>query len=114
MTRISSTRSVLGTSLALALGASLGACSASDTGDDDVDGITEQASQALSPAQECEAAGGTYEAAGPDSSCTIPGDPVGNSSNTKGGSETTGPGKSEPQSEEEICTGVNNKPHPCP
>ena len=28
--------------------------------------------------------------------------------------EVTGPGKSEPNSDEEICTGVNNKPHPCP
>lgn len=67
-----------------------------------------------SPAQECEAAGGTYVHAGPDSSCTIPGEPVGNSDNTKGGSVKTGPGKSEPNEEEEICTGVNNKPHPCP
>jgi hypothetical protein len=69
---------------------------------------------AASPEQECTAAGGTYEAAGPDSSCTFPGTPVGNSGNTKGGSETTGPGKSEPNEEETICTGVNNKPHQCP
>jgi hypothetical protein len=69
---------------------------------------------AASPAQDCAAAGGTYVAAGPDSSCTFPGTPVGNSSNTKGGSETTGPGKSEPNSEETVCTGVNNKPHQCP
>jgi hypothetical protein len=67
-----------------------------------------------SPAQECMAAGGTYTAAGPNSSCTLPGAPVGNSDNTKGGSETTGPGKSEPNSETVTCTGVNNKPHPCP
>ena len=69
---------------------------------------------AASPAQECAAAGGTYTAAGPDSSCTFPGEPVGNSDNTKGGSSETGPGKSEPNEEETICTGVNNKPHPCP
>jgi hypothetical protein len=66
------------------------------------------------PAQDCAAAGGTYVAAGPDSTCTFPGEPVGNSDNTKGGSETTGPGKSEPNEEEVVCTGVNNKPHPCP
>ena len=79
-------------------------------------GLTVPAGTAMaaSPAQECDAAGGTYVAAGPDSSCTFPGTPVGNSSNTKGGSETTGPGKSEPNSEETVCTGVNNKPHPCP
>ena len=69
---------------------------------------------AASPAQDCAAAGGTYTAAGPDSTCTFPGDPVGNSGNTKGGSETSGPGKSEPNSEETVCTGVNNKPHQCP
>jgi hypothetical protein len=69
---------------------------------------------AASPAQECAAAGGTYTAAGPDSSCTFPGDPVGNSDNTKGGSSDTGPGKSEPNEEVITCTGVNNKPHPCP
>jgi len=69
---------------------------------------------AASPAQECAAAGGTYTAAGPDSSCTFAGDPVGNSDNTKGGSSETGPGKSEPNEEETICTGVNNKPHRCP
>ena len=67
-----------------------------------------------SPAQDCAAAGGTYVAAGPDSTCTFPGEPVGNSNNTKGGSETTGPGKSEPNSETVTCTGVNNKPHQCP
>src|SRR5688572_17504226 len=49
-----------------------------------------------------------------DSSCTFPGDPVGNSGNTKGGSSETGPGKSEPNEEEVICTGVNNKPRRCP
>ena len=69
---------------------------------------------AASPAQECAAAGGTYTAAGPDSSCTFPGDPVGNSDNTKGGSSDTGPGKSEPNEEVITCTGVNYKPHPCP
>jgi hypothetical protein len=69
---------------------------------------------AANPAQDCAAAGGTYVAAGPDSTCTLPSEPVGNSDNTKGGSQTTGPGKSEPNEEEEICTGVNNKPHPCP
>ena len=69
---------------------------------------------AASPAQECTAAGGTYVAAGPDSSCTFPGTPVGNSDNTKGGSSETGPGKSEPNKEEVTCTGLNNKPHPCP
>jgi hypothetical protein len=69
---------------------------------------------AASPAEECAAAGGTYTAAGPNSTCTMPGEPVGNSSNTKGGSETTGPGKSEPNSDTTVCTGVNNKPHTCP
>jgi hypothetical protein len=69
---------------------------------------------AASPAQECAAAGGTYTAAGPDSTCTIPGEPVGQSDNTKGGSTDTGPGKSEPNEEVVTCTGVNNKPHPCP
>ena len=69
---------------------------------------------AASPAQECTAAGGQYVAAGPDSSCTFPGAPVGNSDNTKGGSVESGPGKSEPNSEETVCTGVNNKPHSCP
>jgi hypothetical protein len=67
-----------------------------------------------SPAQDCAAAGGTYVAVGPNSACTLPGEPVGNSDNTKGGSETSGPGKSEPNSETVTCTGVNNKPHPCP
>jgi len=108
MTRISST---LGALLAFAVGASLGGCSASATGDDDVSG---QVSQTLSPAEECDKAGGEYVADGPNSSCTFPGDPVGNSDNTKGGSQTTGPGKSEPNSDTETCTGVNNKPHPCP
>ena len=69
---------------------------------------------AASPAQDCAAAGGTYTAAGPNSTCTIPGAPVGNSSNTKGGSSTAGPGKSEPNSDTTTCTGVNNKPHACP
>jgi hypothetical protein len=69
---------------------------------------------AANPAQECAAAGGVYVHAGPDSTCTFPGTPVGNSSNTKGGSQTSGPGKSEPNSETEVCTGVNNKPHQCP
>ena len=69
---------------------------------------------AASPAQDCAAAGGTYTAAGPNSTCTFPGAPVGNSSNTKGGSATTGPGKSQPNSDETVCTGVNNKPHQCP
>jgi len=53
-------------------------------------------------------------AAGPDSTCTFPGTPVGQSGNTKGGSQESGPGKSEPNSDEEVCTGVNNKPHACP
>jgi len=69
---------------------------------------------AASPAQDCAAAGGTYTAAGPDSSCTFPGDPVGNSDNTKGGSSDTGPGKSEPNEEVINCDGVNNNPHKCP
>jgi hypothetical protein len=69
---------------------------------------------AASPAQDCTAAGGTYVSAGPDSTCTLPGTPVGSSDNTKGGSETSGPGKSEPQSDTTTCTGVNNKPHSCP
>lgn len=69
---------------------------------------------AASPAQECEAAGGTYTHAGPDSTCVLPGTPVGSSSNTKGGSSTSGPGKSEPNSDTTTCTGVNNKPHSCP
>jgi hypothetical protein len=72
------------------------------------------ATLAASPAEDCAAAGGTYVAAGPDSSCTFPGEPVGNSDNTKGGSQTTGPGKSEPNSDTVTCTGTNNKPHPCP
>ena len=67
-----------------------------------------------SPAQECAAAGGTYVAAGPNSTCSFPATPVGNSGNTKGGSQTSGPGKSEPNSETTTCTGVNNKPHSCP
>jgi hypothetical protein len=72
--------------------------------------------QAASPADECTAAGGTYTAAGPDSTCTFPSTPVGNSDNTKGGSVETGPGNSDTSTheDEEICTGVNNKPHPCP
>jgi hypothetical protein len=69
---------------------------------------------AASPAQDCSALGGTYTAAGPDSTCTFPGEPVGKSDNTKGGSQETGPGKSEPNEEETTCTGVNNKPHACP
>jgi hypothetical protein len=69
---------------------------------------------AASPAQDCADAGGTYNAAGPDSSCVFAGDPVGQSGNTKGGSQETGPGKSEPNEEETVCTGVNNKPHRCP
>lgn len=69
---------------------------------------------AASPAEDCAAAGGTYTAAGPNSTCTFPGEPVGNSSNTKGGSETSGPGKSDPNSTTATCTGVNNKPHSCP
>ena len=69
---------------------------------------------AASPAQECAAAGGEYVAAGPTSTCTTPGEPVGQSDNTKGGSTDTGPGKSEPNEEVTTCTGVNNKPHPCP
>jgi hypothetical protein len=88
-----------GIALALALGLGL---------------VFSPATFADSPAQECAAAGGTYTAAGPDSTCTMPGTPVGNSGNTKGGSTETGPGKSEPNEEETICTGVNNKPHPCP
>ena len=71
-------------------------------------------SYAASPKQECEAAGGTYNAAGPNSTCTMPGQPVGNSHNPKGGSTDTGPGKSKPNEEVTTCTGVNNKPHPCP
>ena len=55
---------------------------------------------AASPEQECVAAGGTFVHAGPGSSCTFPAEPVGNSDNTKGGSETSGPGKSEPNEEE--------------
>jgi hypothetical protein len=72
------------------------------------------ATYAASPAQDCAALGGTYDAAGPDSSCNFAGEPVGNSDNTKGGSQETGPGKSEPNSTETTCTGVNNKPHTCP
>jgi hypothetical protein len=69
---------------------------------------------AASPAQDCATAGGTWVAAGPDSSCSFAGDPVGNSGNTKGGSSASGPGKSDPNSTETTCTGVNNKPHSCP
>jgi hypothetical protein len=88
------------TSIALALGLGL---------------VFSPAAFAASPAQECESDPAcTYVAAGPDSTCTCEGTPVGNSDNTKGGSQETGPGKSEPNSDEEICTGVNNKPHPCP
>jgi hypothetical protein len=73
------------------------------------------ATYAANPEQECEADGvSTYVHAGPDSSCVTPGEQVGNSDNTKGGEQTTGPGKSEPNSEETECTGVNNKPHRCP
>ena len=72
------------------------------------------ATYAASPADQCAAAGGTYTAAGPNSTCTIPGEPVGNSDNTKGGSTTTGPGNSQPNSDTTTCTGVNNKPHQCP
>jgi hypothetical protein len=46
---------------------------------------------AASPAEDCAAAGGTYTAAGPDSTCTIAGTPVGNSDNTKGGSTELAP-----------------------
>jgi hypothetical protein len=67
-----------------------------------------------SPAAECAESGGTYVAAGPESSCTFAGEPVGNSDNTKGGSQTSGPGKSAPNETETNCTGVNNKPHSCP
>jgi hypothetical protein len=69
---------------------------------------------AASPAQDCADAGGVYTADGPNSHCDIPGTPVGNSGNTKGGSSDTGPGKSEPNEEVITCTGVNNKPHQCP
>jgi hypothetical protein len=70
---------------------------------------------AANPEQECEATpGNVYVHDGPNSTCTTPGEPVGNSDNTKGGSQTSGPGKSEPNSEETVCTGVNNKPHSCP
>jgi hypothetical protein len=70
---------------------------------------------AANPEQECEADGvSTYFHDGPNSRCVTPGDQVGNSSNTKGGSVDTGPGKSEPNEEVTTCTGVNNKPHPCP
>jgi hypothetical protein len=72
------------------------------------------ASFAASPAQECTSNGGSWTAAGPDSSCTYPGTPVGNSDNTKGGSSTSGPGKSAPNSDTSTCTGTNNKPHSCP
>jgi hypothetical protein len=73
---------------------------------------------AASPEAECLASDpdAVYTPAGPDSTCTIPGEPVGNSDNTKGGSTETGPGNSDTSTheDEEICTGVNNKPHPCP
>jgi hypothetical protein len=71
------------------------------------------ATYAVSPADQCENDGGTYTAAGPESTCTFPGDPVGNSDNTKGGSIDTGPGNS-PKKDTTQCTGVNNDPHPCP
>jgi hypothetical protein len=60
---------------------------------------------AAPPEQDYEAAGATFVHAGPDSGCTSPGTPVRNSDNTKGGSETSGPGKSEPNSEEVVCLG---------
>jgi hypothetical protein len=70
---------------------------------------------AANPEQECEADGvSTYIHDGPNSTCSTPGEPVGNSDNTKGGSVDTGPGKSEPNEEVTTCTGVNNKPHQCP
>jgi hypothetical protein len=69
---------------------------------------------AASPAQDCAAAGGTYVANGPNSTCTMAGTPVGNSDNTKGGSQASGPGKSDPNTTTTTCTGVNNKPHSCP
>ena len=50
---------------------------------------------AASPAQECTDAGGMYVADGPNSTCTFPATPVGNSDNTKGGSQETGPGNSD-------------------
>ena len=76
--------------------------------------VVSPATYAASPEAECVADGGTYVAAGPESSCTFAGEPVGNSDNTKGGSTEAGPGKSEPNSTETVCTGVNNKPHKCP
>ena len=70
---------------------------------------------AANPETECEADGvSTYIHDGPNSTCSTPGDPVGQSDNTKGGEQVTGPGKSDPNAEENVCTGVNNKPHPCP
>jgi hypothetical protein len=67
------------------------------------------------PEQECEADGvSTYIHDGPNSRCDTPGTPVGNSSNTKGGSSDVGPGRSEPNEVVTVCTGVNNKPHDCP
>ena len=88
-----------GIALALALGLGL---------------VFSPATFADSPEQECVAADGVWTAAGPDSSCEFPGTPVGKSGNTKGGSKETGPGKSEPNEVVITCTGVNNKPHPCP
>jgi hypothetical protein len=55
---------------------------------------------AASPEQECTDSGGVYVAAGPDSTCTVPGTPVGNSDNTKGGSQETGPGNSDTSTHE--------------
>jgi hypothetical protein len=73
------------------------------------------ATYADSPADKCEIGTNcTYTAAGPESTCDCPGDQLGQSDNTKGGSTTTGPGSSEPNSVETTCTGVNNKPHTCP
>ena len=71
------------------------------------------------PEQECTAAGGTYVKAGPDSTCTFAGTPVGQSDNTKGGEVDTGPGKSDTSTNtsETDCSAeqtVNNKPHTCP
>jgi hypothetical protein len=76
--------------------------------------VVSPATYADSPEAECVADGGTYVAAGPESSCTFAGEPVGNSDNTKGGSVDSGPGKSGPNETVTTCTGVNNKPHTCP
>jgi hypothetical protein len=73
------------------------------------------ATYAANPEDKCEIGTGcTYTAAGPESTCDCPGDQLGQSDNTRGGSSTSGPGSSDPNSTPTVCTGVSNPAHPCP